>query len=177
MENIIKIEGKITQEVIDTLINLMKEVIGENGVTVVLSGLEVEENASGRKIIYAFAESTTRTLGVKGAFATLRQVGRELSKVMMANHPRENWEHVLQTALNDLGFAQEIKRENNQAFICNCVFYSVLKANNQEPIQHSVCWAGWGFIEGFMKELEGIKGIQWKARDNENNRCKFDFIK
>jgi hypothetical protein len=52
----------------------------------------------------------------------------------------------------------------------------VLQRNNLEPIQHSVCWTGWGFIEGFMRVIKDIKGIQWKKRDVENNRCEFDYI-
>lgn len=176
MENQIKIEGEITQEVINTLIDLMKNVIGSNGVGIVLKNLDVEDGAAGKKIVYQFAESTTKILGVKGAFATLRQVGRELAKAMMTKHPRDQWEFVLRTALNDLGFAQKIDFDAKEAFICNCVFYSILKKNKLEPIQHSVCWAGWGFIEGFMKALEGVKGIQWKERDVLQNRCKFDFI-
>ena len=43
-------------------------------------------------------------------------------------------------------------------------------------IEHSVCWTGWGFIEGFMREIEGIKAIEWSSRDYENNRCQFNYI-
>lgn len=177
MDKSIVIEGEITQEVINVLIELMKTVIGENGVGVILKNINVEENATGRKIVYAFAESTTNILGKQGAFATLRQVGRELAKVMMTKHKKEDWEFVLRTALNDLGFAQQIDMESEQAFICNCVFYNILQNNNLKPIEHSVCWAGWGFIEGFMKALEGVKGIKWESRDVLANRCKFDYIR
>jgi hypothetical protein len=34
-------------------------------------------------------ESSTNLLRTKGAFATLRQVGRELSKVMTSMHPKK----------------------------------------------------------------------------------------
>lgn len=171
-----KINGEITEEVIEILVNLMKTVIGDNAVKIILRDLSVEENAKGRYIVYAFAESATQLLGTKGAFATLRQVGRELSKVMMSKHPKEEWESVLATALNDFGFAQEIKKEDDKAFICNCVFYDILQSKDLQPIQHSVCWAGWGFIEGFMRELKGIRGIQWKNRNIEEKRCQFDYI-
>lgn len=170
------IKGEITQEVIDTLVNLMKNVIGDNAVNIILKGLSVEEGSKGRFVVFAFAESSTDLLGTKGAFATLRQVGRELAKVMMSKHAKEDWEFVLSTALNDFGFAQEIIKEDNQAFICNCVFYDILKSKALKPIQHSVCWAGWGFIEGFMRELKGIRGIQWKKRINSEKRCQFDYI-
>ncbi|MFT4644747.1 MAG: putative hydrocarbon binding protein [Planctomycetota bacterium] len=62
---------------------------------------------------------------------------------------------VLVAALNDFGFAQEIIKEENQAFICNCVFYDILQSKALKPIPHSVCWADGGFIEGFMRELKG----------------------
>ena len=175
MENSL-IKGKITEDVINTLVDLMRSVIGSRGVDVILKSLSVEEGAQGRYVIFAFAESSTEILGKKGAFATLRQVGRELAKVMMTKHPRDEWENVLSTALNSFGFAQQIIKEGDKAFICNCVFYDILKENALKPIQHSVCWAGWGFIEGFMKELKGIKGIQWKKRNNIEKRCQFDYI-
>ncbi len=175
-ENQVRIEGKITQEVIDTLINLMKDVIGDKAVNIILKGLDVSEGAHGKDIVYAFAESTTNILSKKASFAILRQVGRELAQSMMANSERAQWENILTTALNDLGFAQKILKDTNKSYICNCVFYSILQKNSLNPIQHSVCWTGWGFIEGFMREIEDIKGIQWVGRDIENNRCQFDYI-
>jgi hypothetical protein len=45
---------------------------------------------------------------------------------------------VLVAALNDFGFAQEIIKEENQAFICNCVFYDILQSKALKPIPHSV---------------------------------------
>lgn len=172
----IKIEGEITQEVIDTLIGLMTDVIGKKAVEIVLNGINVGEGAKGKDIVYAFAESTTNLLSKKASFAILRQVGRELASSIMAKHAPEEYDFVLTTTLNDLGFAQQILKEDNHAFICNCVFYSILKQNNLGPIQHSVCWTGWGFIEGFMRELKGIKGIKWARRDVDNNRCQFDYL-
>jgi len=176
MEQNVKIKGEITKEVIDTLISLMTDVIGEKAVKIILNGLNVGEDAKGRDIVYAFAESTTNMLSKKASFAILRQVGRELAQVIMSKHNREDYDFVLETTLNDLGFAQKIEKNENNAFICNCVFYSVLQRNNLEPIQHSVCWTGWGFIEGFMRVLKDIRGIQWKERDVVNNRCEFAYI-
>jgi len=172
----LKIKGAITQEVIDTLIGLMKDVIGEIPVNIILKRIDVSEGAKGKDIVYAFAESTTNLLSKKASFAILRQVGRELAQSMMEKSERNEWEHILTTALNDLGFAQQILKEDNRAFICNCVFYSILQKDGLEPIEHSVCWTGWGFIEGFMREIKDIRGIQWSYRDNENNRCQFDYI-
>ena len=175
-EQDVKIKGSISQEVIDTLIGLMQDVIGEKAVKIVLNGINVGEGAKGKDIVYAFAESTTNILSKKASFAILRQVGRELALVIMSKHDETDWEFVLETTLNDLGFAQKILKEEKQAFICNCVFYSILQSNGLNPIEHSVCWTGWGFIEGFMRELKDIKGIQWVHRDVVNNRCQFDYI-
>lgn len=172
----IKIKGNITKEVIDTLIGLMKDVIGEKAVNIVLNGINIGEDAKGKEIVYAFAESTTNILSKKASFAILRQVGRELALSMMGNSDKSEWESILATALNDLGFAQQIIKDENEAFICNCVFYNILKSNELQPIEHSVCWTGWGFIEGFMREIKDIKAIKWVARDVENNRCQFDYV-
>ena len=171
-----EIQGNITKEVIDTLINLMKDVIGEKAVNIVLKNINIGEEAKGKDIVYAFAESTTNILSKKASFAILRQVGRELALSIMSNHHEFEWNFVLKTTLNDLGFAQQIIQEENEAFICNCVFYNTLQSNGLNPTEHSVCWVGWGFIEGFMRELKDIKGIQWVNRDIENKRCQFDYI-
>ncbi len=176
MESNTKIKGEITKEVIDTLIGLMKDVIGEKAVNIVLSRIDVSEGAKGKNIVYAFAESTTNLLSKKASFAILRQVGRELALAIMKNNERHEYEEILEKTLNDLGFAQKILKEDNQAFICNCVFYSILQRNDLQPIEHAVCWTGWGFIEGFMRVLKDIRGIKWVRRDVENNRCQFDYI-
>ncbi len=167
--------GEINQEVIDLLVSLMKGIIGENTVNVILRNCKEPEN--GRRLVYRFAEETQKLLGDKGSFAAMRQLGREIAKKLMEEHPEEEWEEILRTALNNLGFAKQIKREESRAFICDCVFYELLKENNLKPITHAVCWAGWGFIEGFMKELENVKGIKWIKRDYEHRSCQFDFIR
>ena len=175
-EQNLKIES-ISKEIIDILVNLARGVIGFNVGNVILRELLIENKYDGREIVYKFASSMEDTLGKNGAFATLRQVGRDLSlKLMNENHESE-WRDLFNNALRQFGFAQMIKQEGDKAFICNCVFYDVLQENNLEPTQHPVCWVGWGFIEGFMKEFEGIQRIKWTSRDFENNRCQFDFIR
>ncbi|MEZ0323629.1 MAG: hypothetical protein ABWJ98_04890 [Hydrogenothermaceae bacterium] len=115
--------------------------------------------------------------GQKGGYAIIRQLGREVAKVLMQNHPKEEWESLLEKSLNTFGFAYKIERNQNEAYICNCVFYEgVLKPRNLRPVEHCVCWCGWGFIEAFVKGLEeGVKGIQWVERDYENKKCRFIF--
>ncbi len=130
---------------------------------------------SGRELVLAFAGETQTILGSKGAFATLRQVGRDLAKSIMADHAPEDWETKLEEGLNDLGFAERIEKETGRAFICRCVFYDILEQRGLEPIEHAVCWAGWGFIEGFMKALRGVSGIEWVSRDVSGEKCEFRF--
>lgn len=171
-----KIKGTITKEVIDTLIELMKGVIGEVPVNIILRKINVTEDTKGKDIVYAFASATTDLLSKKASFAIVRQIGRELAQSMMNKTPKDQWEYVLTTALNDLGYAQEIIKEDDKAFICSCVFYDILQKDNLEPIEHSVCWTGLGFIEGFVREIKDVKGIKWSYRDPEENRCQFDYI-
>ena len=174
-----QVKGVITSEVIGFLIQLMEDIIGETAVKVVLRDTKnkIGENLEGREILFRFAGELQKTLGVKGAFATMRQVGRDLAKYLMKQHPQEKWEEVLENALNDFGFARKIEKKKDRAYICNCVFYEILEKNDLAPIQHAICWAGWGFIEGFMKEIEGVKCIKWNGRDFENEMCRFDFIR
>ncbi|MCX7760328.1 MAG: hypothetical protein N2Z81_04000 [Hydrogenothermaceae bacterium] len=175
------IEGEINQEVIDTLISLTKNILGEKAVNQILNEVskKASENASGRDIVFAFADEVQNMFGQKGGYAIIRQLGREVAKVLMQNHPKEEWESLLEKSLNTFGFAYKIERDQNEAYICNCVFYEgVLKARNFGPVEHCVCWCGWGFIEGFVRGLEeGVKGIQWVERDYENQKCRFVFIR
>ncbi|MGB1019250.1 MAG: hypothetical protein ACPGVH_09260 [Chitinophagales bacterium] len=169
--------NQISEEVIEVLVGLARGVIGFNVGSVVLRELKVENENDGREIVYNFAGSLETTLGRNGAFATLRQVGRDLAEKLMDDNHEAEWESLFHNALREFGFAQQIKQEKDSAFICNCVFYDVLKADGLGPIEHPVCWTGWGFIEGFMKVFEGVQRIKWTGRDIEAKRCKFDFIK
>ena len=174
-----EIQGVITLEEINFLIDIMENIIGEPAVKVVLRDTQknISNELEGREILYRFACELQKILGTKGAFATMRQVGRDLARYLMSQYPREEWDEVLENALNDFGFAERIEKGKKRASICNCVFYEILEKNNLKPIQHAICWAGWGFIEGFMKEMENVKCIKWKNRDYENSFCEFEFIK
>lgn len=177
LENEPKIEiNQISAEVIEVLVGLARGVIGFNVGSVVLRELNIVNENDGKEIVYKFAGSLENTLGKNGAFATLRQVGRDLAEKLMDENPESEWEGLFHNALREFGFAQQIKQEEGSAYICNCVFYDVLKEDGLGPIEHPVCWTGWGFIEGFMKVFEGVQRIKWTGRDIEAKRCKFDFI-
>ena len=176
-----KIKGEINKEVIDTLVNLTKAIIGERGVDQILKTVmeKNKENCTGRDLVFAFADEIQKIFGQKGGYAIIRQLGREVAKSLMETHPKEEWEELLEKSLNAFGFAYKIERNKNEAYICNCVFYEgALKPRGLGPIEHCVCWCGWGFIEAFVKGLEeGVKGIQWTERDYENQKCKFIFLR
>jgi hypothetical protein len=177
----VEIKGEINQEVINTLIDLTKAIIGEKIVDNIVKSVNEKnkENAIGRDIVFAFADEIQNMFGQKGGYAIIRQLGREVAKSLMEKHPREEWEDLLEKSLNVFGFAYKIERNSNEAYICNCVFYEgVLKPRGFRPIEHCICWCGWGFIEGFVRELEtGVKGIKWEERDYENQQCKFVFLR
>lgn len=166
----------ISKEVIQLLVNLTRGVIGYNIGSVLLRELDIKDITNGKEIVYKFSQSLEDTLGKGGAHATLKQVGRELAETLMSESPNSEWDKLFKTALNDFGYAQIIEKNTDSAYICNCVFYDILQVNNLEPTEHPVCWTGWGFIEGFMKVMEGVQRIKWVERDILNNRCKFDFI-
>jgi len=170
------IKGEINQEVINTLSDLMAEVLGKNIVKAILRKSSETGTTSGPEMMFAFAQETQDLLGEKGSYATLRQVGRSLAKKLMAQYPENQWDGILRQSLNDFGFANRIDRDSEKAFICQCVFYDILVSKSLEPIQHAVCWAGWGFIEGFVRELEsGVKSIEWVERDISAKKCQFIF--
>jgi len=166
----------ISAEVIEVLVNLARNVIGTNVGEVILREMKVENKNDGREIVYKFAESIEDVLGKNGAFATLKQVGRDLAQKLMDENPSTEWKWLFNNALREFGFAELIEETGTEAFICNCVFYDILQEKGLEPTEHPVCWTGWGFIEGFMKEFEGIQRIKWSGRDVSAKRCKFDFI-
>ncbi len=176
MANEAQPRGEITQEVIQTLIELMMDVIGQKTVEIILSRFPSDDIPPGKELVFAFSEATEKLLGAKGAYAVLRQVGRELAKKVSASLERDQWRPALEQSLNDFGFADRIETERGHANICNCVFYATLKDRGLAPTAHPVCWAGWGFIEGFMKLIEGTRGIQWVKRDTKRNACEFTYL-
>ena len=167
--------GEITQEVIDTLIGLMEGVIGKPAVKIVLNHFPEGEQLIGKELVFRFAEETQNLLGSAGAYAVLRQVGRDLAKSIAASLPKEQWQHAMERSLNEFGFAQCITKGQDDASIVNCVFYPILEERNLKPTGHAVCWAGWGFIEGFMKKMEGVTSIKWVGRDEAEKSCKFIY--
>jgi predicted hydrocarbon binding protein len=177
----VEIKGEINQEVINTLIDLTKAIIGEKAVNNIVKSVNEKnkENTTGEDIVFAFADEIQNLFGQHGGYAIIRELGREVAKSLMEKYPREEWEDLLKKSLNIFGFAYKIERNSNEAYIYNCVFYEgALKPRGLGPIEHSVCWFSWGFIEGFARELETrVKSVKWEERDYENQKCKFVFLR
>ncbi len=174
-----QVKGQINEEVINTLIQLSRGIIGDKAVDSVLRTMkESGEELSGKDIVFAFADKIQSLFGDKGSYATIRQLGREVAKELIKNHEKDQWEGLLESGLNTFGFAYKIERTRQDAYICNCVFYEILNKQGLKPIEHCVCWAGWGFIEGFIRVLEeDVKSIKWVDRNIKEEKCKFIFVK
>jgi uncharacterized protein YbcI len=170
------IKGEINQEVINTIAELMQDVIGKKSVEVLSKRCIQNEAVSGKAFAYAFAEEAQNILGQKGGCITLKQVGRNLAKKLMQQYPQEKWDKILKCAVNDFGFASHIETQCDTASICNCVFYETLESNNLQATEHAICWLGWGLIEEFLKPLKNVKRIKWVNRDIEMKRCEFQYL-
>jgi len=160
---------------------LAKNVLGEKAEKLILNKLarKGENNILGRDIVFVFTDEIQNIYGLKGGQAIVRQLGRELAKVLMEKYPKEQWEEILDKGLNEFIYADKVEINKDEACICNCAFYEdVLKPKNLKPTEHCVCWLSWGFIEGFVKNLEeGVRGVQWVDRDYENKKCKFAYVR
>lgn len=169
--------NEVSEEIIDILVSLTKGVLGDVKHKQLLEDLQFEDKHDSRTFIYKFASSLEKLNGKNDAFSTLRIVGRQFSQKLMEIFPENEWNNLFIDSLRYFGFAQKIKKTDNAAFICNCVFYDKLQKDGLEPTEHPICWTGWGLIEGFMKEFENVDGIIWASRNIEKKRCKFDFIR
>ncbi len=171
---------KTQEEILNILISLTGKTIGEKAVNQVLSKASnnVENEDDIKELVFKFADEIQNLYGKNGSFAIVRQLGREVAKTFMEQHHKEEWENLLEEGLRILGFAQGIEKSNNTACICNCIFFEKeLEPRNIEPINHSVCRFGLGFIEGFIKEIISCaKGVKWISRDYNSKRCLFEFL-
>lgn len=171
------VDKNISQDIINQLIEQTAGIIGKKGVDTILKRLgDTSEKLDGKEIVFTFADEIQTVFGEKGSFATIRQLGREVAKSIMTKHDKNQWDELLEKSLNTFGFAYKIEKENDKAYICNCVFYDILEAKGIEPVKHSVCWCGWGFIEGFVREMRAdVKSIKWIDRNVEAEKCCFQY--
>ena len=168
----------LSWRVLDIIIERIHGLIGAGalGVLTTLDGADRSQPPDPR-IVYDLGNEMGDLFGNKGAFAILRQVGREIGRMFSdGTNPLEARE-ILQVTLRELGFAYEIKLSETDAHICRCVFYDLLKADGHGPIRRPVCWMGWGFIEGCLKNVNGAHHVQWQDRDEAAQACRFAIRK
>ncbi len=161
-------------QVIDLLVEKIASLIGEDAAGLLATVREADHHRDpSPELVYQLGNDLEELLGRDGAFAIVRQVGREIGREFTAGKEREEALRILEETLRHLGFAYRIELEEDDAFICRCVFYELLRRDGYGPVQRPVCWAGWGFIEGCLGTIEGAHHITWKERDLENQRCRF----
>jgi len=164
--NSIDIRGEINQAVIMTLVELIANTLGNDAVEMLLKRLQKKGELEGRALVIAFSEEVEHIYGSQGAYAILRQVGRDLSAKMIADSDPESYQSILTCSLNDMGFAEGIEAAAGHADICHCVFYEQIQQRSREPIEHPVCWAGWDLLKGSCNRstasiiLNGKAGIK-----------------
>ncbi|NPB05079.1 MAG: hypothetical protein GXO08_01715 [Aquificae bacterium] len=169
--------GNLTEELLEDLYRRLADILGEKMVRLFKRKISQKQITRVPQIIFAVAGEMEKTLGRMGAYASLRELGRSVARDLMAQHPKEEWEKIFEEGLAIMGFAKGVQREPNRACICSCIFYpQFLSKKGLQPTEHPVCWIGWGFIEGFMKEFTGATGVRFAGRDFENERCWFEVV-
>lgn len=167
---------QLSWQVLDILVEKIRGLIGEGAVSVLQSIKTADRNQPPNpELVYNIGNELEDMIGKKGAFALLRQVGREIGAMFTDDKNSEEATEILAVTLRNLGFAYEIKLEEKEAYICKCVFYDLLAADGYRPVQKPVCWTGWGFIEGCLSNVNGAHHIKWKGRDIEARECKFEI--
>lgn len=167
---------QLSWQVLDIIVDKIGGIIGEGAVSVLQTIKNADRNQPPNpQLVYNIGNELEEIIGKKGAFALLRQVGREVGGMFTDGKGSEEAKEILEVTLRNLGFAYEIKLQDTEAYICKCVFYDLLAADGYRPVQKPVCWTGWGFIEGCLANVNGAHHIKWKGRDIEARECKFEI--
>jgi predicted hydrocarbon binding protein len=169
--------SSLEKELLEDIYKHLEEIIGEKALKVFKREIENSESTDVPAVVFKIAREMEKTLGKKGAYSILRELGRTVARDLMNSHPKEEWERVFREGLNIMGFAKGVKREPTRACICSCVFYPrFLEREGLKPTEHPVCWIGWGFVEGFMKAFTGAKGVRFVKRDFAKRECWFELV-
>ncbi len=169
--------GTLTEELLEEIYKHLSDIIGQRAVELFKRKISEKGITDVPRIIFEVAGEMEQTFGRRGAYATLRELGRTVARDLMKTHPKEEWEKIFEEGLNIMGFAKGVKKEPTRACICSCIFYpQFLSKEGFKPTEHPVCWIGWGFIEGFMKEFTGAAGVKFAGRDFEKEQCWFEVI-
>lgn len=160
-------------ELVNTIINVTKKLVGDYSIDKVLNKL-ADSNLSldGQQLLFAFTDGIQKKYGVNGAFATMRQIGREVAKGLIADHSSSEWEHMLDLGLRKMGFNVLPFENDKEACVFDCVYLRILESVELKPVEHCICWMGWGFIEGFIRMFEDdLVSKQWVNRNLKEKKC------
>ncbi len=161
-------------QVVDLLVEKVATLIGEHAAGILRTVREMDHTGDPEpEMVYQLGNDLGELLGRDGAFAIVRQVGREIGREFTDGKERGEALRILEETLRHLGFAYRIDLEGDDAYICQCVFYDLLQRDGAGPIERPVCWAGWGFIEGCLANINGAHHITWAERDIQAQRCRF----
>ncbi len=164
-------------QVIDLILEKMRLLIGEGALSVLQEIKNVDRSSDpSPELVYRLSNELGDLLGAQGAFAVIRQVGREIGVHFSEGKGAEAAKTILQETLRGLGFAYEIRLDESDAYICSCVFHRMIEAEGARPIEKPVCWAGWGFIEGCLKEINQAHHIRWRDRNEQKKECRFEIM-
>lgn len=168
-----EIQEQINHEIVLKIIEIAKGLLGSFNVNTMLNQVaDAGSIPEGCDLLIAFGDKIQSQYGDKGAFATMRQLGREVGKNLMANHPAEEWEDLLKTGLLTLGFTKNIKIGENSVEVTDCVYHKILEQRGKKPTEHSFCWMGLGFAEIFIRAFnKNIRSVKWQHRNDNMNCC------
>ena len=148
----VKTQEQINHEIILTIIEIAKELLGPFNVNTMLNQVaDAKGVLEGSDLLIAFGDKLQVQYGNNGAFATMRQLGREVGKKLMSVHPDDEWNHLMRKGLSTLGFTDNIRIEDKKIIVTDCIYFNILEHRGINPTEHSFCWMGMGFIESFIR--------------------------
>ena len=118
-----------------------------------------------------------RMVGVRGAQAIFRQVGRDMSKELVydsrsPNVSPEEAKRVAAQAMLGLNVFQDVQFMGGQARLCHCMLGEILERMEETPGEHPLCFLGLGFIEGTVQNLSGQRiHARLEHRDSAQGVC------
>ncbi len=128
-------------------------------------------------VLVRVGSGVRRMVGVRGAQAIFRQVGRDMAQEII-HDPRspnlspDEAKRVAAHALVELKVFQDVQFVNGQARLCHCMLGEALERMEEKPGQHPLCFLGLGFIEGTVNNLSGQKiHARLEHRDSVQGVC------
>jgi len=165
-------QKEIDQPTIMILVELLSQVVGEATVQMALNSLIEKGGSAGSELIMDLSEEIELLFGSDGAYAILRQVGRQFAEIASKGKNANAYE--VSSAINALGIAREVELTPEHACVMNCVFHKQIINRDREAVDHPVCWIDRGVLEGYLNNSDGSQQIHWSSRDNKQGSCNFE---